>query len=100
MGDFCFRVARSNLGWASQASPGVWKAGSGLDGGVDMGRGRFELATDERTGGDGAVDEARPPRPAKQGGDRDVGNALRSVYDQTVSEDIPVELLDLLGKLD
>ncbi len=28
-----------------------------------------------------------------------VGNALRSVYDETVSEDIPGEMLDLLGKL-
>jgi Anti-sigma factor NepR len=39
------------------------------------------------TGGDGKV------------GDRDVGHALRSVYAKTVSEDIPSELLDLLGKL-
>jgi hypothetical protein len=31
--------------------------------------------------------------------DRDVGHALRSVYSRTVSEDIPPELLDLLGKL-
>jgi hypothetical protein len=32
-------------------------------------------------------------------GDRDVGHALRTVYSKTVSEDIPSELLDLLGKL-
>lgn len=31
--------------------------------------------------------------------DRDVGHALRSVYSKTVSEDIPAELIDLLGKL-
>jgi len=31
--------------------------------------------------------------------DRDVGHALRSVYAKTVGEDIPNELLDLLGKL-
>ena len=31
--------------------------------------------------------------------DRDVGHALRSVYAKTVSEDIPPDLLDLLGKL-
>jgi hypothetical protein len=31
--------------------------------------------------------------------DRDVGHALRSVYAKTVSEEIPSELLDLLGKL-
>lgn len=29
----------------------------------------------------------------------ELGNALRSVYQQTVNEDIPPEMLDLLGKL-
>lgn len=29
----------------------------------------------------------------------EVGNALRSVYQRTVEEDIPPEMLDLLGKL-
>jgi hypothetical protein len=28
-----------------------------------------------------------------------VGHALRSVYQRTVNEDIPPEMLDLLGKL-
>lgn len=34
-----------------------------------------------------------------KGSDRDVGHALRSVYAKTVGEEIPSELLDLLGKL-
>ena len=34
----------------------------------------------------------RPPAP-------EVGNALRSAYEQAVNEDIPSEMLDLLGKL-
>jgi|GEM_PF-6270568 len=29
----------------------------------------------------------------------DIGDALRSAYEEAVSEDIPEELLDLLGKL-
>jgi hypothetical protein len=29
----------------------------------------------------------------------EVGSALRSVYDDTLREDIPPEMLDLLGKL-
>ena len=29
----------------------------------------------------------------------DVGNALRTVFEQTISEDIPSEMLDLLKKL-
>lgn len=32
--------------------------------------------------------------------DGHIGNALRSVYQRTVSEDIPLEMLDLLKKLD
>jgi hypothetical protein len=32
--------------------------------------------------------------------DRDMGAALRTVYQKTVEEDIPAEMLDLLGKLD
>jgi hypothetical protein len=37
----------------------------------------------------------------KAGGepDGDVGNALRSVYRDAVEEEIPQEMLDLLGKL-
>ena len=36
--------------------------------------------------------------PAAQ--DRDVGRALRTVYDETVNEAVPAEMLDLLGRLD
>lgn len=32
--------------------------------------------------------------------DRDMGAALRTVYQKTVDEEIPADLLDLLGKLD
>jgi hypothetical protein len=35
-----------------------------------------------------------------QGKDRDMGTALRNVYQQTIDEQIPGEMLDLLGKLD
>jgi hypothetical protein len=39
-------------------------------------------------------------KPAKKRGDPpEVGNALRSVYDSTLNETIPPEMLDLLGKL-
>ncbi len=49
----------------------------------------------------------KPSRSAKSTGrrtgspmtDGSVGNALRSVYQQTVNEDVPREFLDLLGKL-
>jgi len=36
---------------------------------------------------------------AKQDRKKDMGAALRSVYEKTVSEKIPDEMLDLLGKL-
>ena len=32
--------------------------------------------------------------------DQDMGTALRSVFQKTVDEGIPPEMLDLLGKLD
>ena len=40
-------------------------------------------------------------RPANEGGDgeRDMGEALRTVYQKTVEEQVPDEFMDLLGKL-
>jgi hypothetical protein len=49
------------------------------------------------------VSSKKPPveRAAKvQNKDRDMGAALRGVYQRTVEETIPPEMLDLLGKLD
>jgi len=49
------------------------------------------------------VSTKKPPveRAAKvQNKDRDMGAALRGVYQRTVEEAIPPEMLDLLGKLD
>ena len=40
-----------------------------------------------------------PARKTIAAQDNSVGNALRSVYQQTVNEDVPREFLDLLGKL-
>ena len=37
---------------------------------------------------------------AVQSKDRDMGAALRSVYQKTVDEDVPDEFISLLGKLD
>ena len=35
----------------------------------------------------------------KSAGGTELGSALRSVYQRTINEDIPPDLLDLLGKL-
>jgi hypothetical protein len=41
-----------------------------------------------------------PPRSRKKRGTTpEVGHALRAAYQQAVSEEIPPEMLDLLGKL-
>lgn len=40
-----------------------------------------------------------PQSKKKRAAAPEVGNALRSIYQKTVSEDIPPEMLDLLGKL-
>lgn len=38
-------------------------------------------------------------RPGKSERAPDYGNALRSIYDEAMHEEIPSEMLDLLGKL-
>jgi hypothetical protein len=42
---------------------------------------------------------AAAPAKKKRQPARDVGDALRSVYQRTIDESIPPEMLDLLGKL-
>ena len=42
---------------------------------------------------------ARSPKDRKQDKANVVGRALRTVYDETLREDIPDDFLDLLGKL-
>jgi hypothetical protein len=61
-----------------------------------------ELERDRRRKGDedNVSDQANGRRPAKKKGQNaEVGDALRSVYQITIKEDIPPEMLDLLGKL-
>jgi len=47
---------------------------------------------------------AKKPDVERRGGgavrDREMGEALRSVYDKAVQESVPDEMLDLLSKLD
>ncbi len=49
-------------------------------------------------------DRNKPHAPDRSGkdssSDRDTGEALRSIYQKTIDEQIPDEMLDLLGKLD
>ncbi|HEX8484109.1 NepR family anti-sigma factor [Sphingomonas sp.] len=61
----------------------------------------IKAADEQRGSADGrAADSRTKTRAAKvQGKDRDMGTALRSVYQRTVDEAIPDDLLDLLGKL-
>ncbi|MFN3943515.1 MAG: NepR family anti-sigma factor [Allosphingosinicella sp.] len=47
---------------------------------------------------DGGNGEAGGTR-RKRGAAPELGNALRQAYDETLNEDIPPEMLDLLGKL-
>lgn len=43
---------------------------------------------------------ARKTAATIQSKDRDMGAALRSIYQKTVEENVPDDLLSLLGKLD
>lgn len=49
--------------------------------------------------------EAKPPRTQdrrtrKRSPGGEIGSALRAAYDDTLKEEVPRDLLDLLGKLD
>jgi hypothetical protein len=46
-----------------------------------------------------AQHDETPRRPKKRAPTPEVGQALRAAYQQTVSEAVPPEMLDLLGKL-
>lgn len=52
--------------------------------------------TPPRTSGNGPSRTSRASRQA----DRNIGDALRRVYQDAASEDVPDDLLDLLRKLD
>ena len=47
-----------------------------------------------------AASDLSSGRKTAQTSDRDMGAALRSVYQRTVDETVPDDLLSLLGKLD
>lgn len=51
----------------------------------------------EDSRGSGSLKE---PRRAGSGADAEIGDALRSAYQQTLSEDVPTDLMDLLNRLD
>lgn len=47
-----------------------------------------------------ARDDKPPRKPRREDkSERDLGAALKSAYDRTLHEEIPQEMLDLLGKL-
>jgi hypothetical protein len=60
---------------------------------------REKDADGRRKSGQSVEARAKPQSKKKGPGSGDVGNALRSVYQHTVDERIPPDLLDLLGKL-
>lgn len=60
-------------------------------GGTPLGAGQDDEAKDRKT---------KRAAPKRSRDDRDMGSALRSVYQRTVEEEVPDEFLDLLGKLD
>jgi len=64
----------------------------------------FEKDTDgtrkRKTAADGDIHISNESKRAKKKASTgEVGSALRSVYDRALAEDIPPEMLDLLGKL-
>lgn len=61
-----------------------------------------ERDRDRRRKSDQGSDHGSAPAPAgrkRKTAPTEVGDALRSVYQRAINEDIPPEMLDLLGKL-
>jgi hypothetical protein len=77
-------------------------SGGGFLTGVDHDCGRRPAARGERLSDSEA--KRSPPNPERRGrkrsGGGEVGDALRKAYDAALREDIPPDMLDLLGKLD
>ena len=62
----------------------------------------FEDDRDRRRRNEPTSDTSAPPAPGprrRRAATPEVGHALRAAYEQAVKEDIPPEMLDLLGKL-
>ncbi|RDE06658.1 hypothetical protein DVW87_02865 [Sphingomonas aracearum] len=51
------------------------------------------------SGGDSNTNKPAPRAAKVQSKDRDMGSALRTVYQKTVDEDVPADLMALLDKL-
>lgn len=62
--------------------------------GTDKAESRHEDGSSELADKAGKARKKRGSAPA------DLGRALRSVYDETLREDVPDDFLDLLGKLE
>jgi hypothetical protein len=66
----------------------------------DIQRGAFGLTADKTSKVAGRAKQASGKgKSGARGHDPIVANALRNAYEETVSEDVPQEFLDLLGKL-
>ncbi len=55
-------------------------------------------ASDQSSGAQSSA-RSQPKKKKKGSADADLGLALRSAYQRTIDEQIPPDLLDLLGKL-
>ena len=96
------RVCRGGDGWAEAALAGENRScGRGA-----AGREGYKILSlqEERDGRrrrkpDRDPSPPGPPPGRRRRADGEVGTALRSAYDRVVDEDIPPEMLDLLGKL-
>lgn len=63
------------------------------------GRGRDMSEAGEKIASEKTESEKAASEKARTGKKKDVGTALRTAYDRVVNEEIPPDLLDLLGKL-
>jgi len=57
------------------------------------------LAANEKKGQVAGAEKEKAVSKPRRGSDTQVGQALRSVWDETLGEQVPPDMLDLLGKL-
>ena len=90
-------ILRGALESLNDTPPPAGKADPSLDPIIDARNGAALGGADTGGADGGGTDGAAATPMAARG---DVGEALRSIYQRTIAESVPDEMIDLLGRLD
>jgi hypothetical protein len=95
------RIAPDRLGMPPDAGARHLIGSSELSSGTltSVSSGVWSLAAKEKNEGVASTDKKGAARKPRRNGESHIGQALRSVWDETLGEQVPADMLDLLGKL-